>query len=133
MSSSYRLRKRLQEPSYYGLGHWADHYVKAGQGECSPNYDTIMIGDKPGGVKVCVKKKFDNGDEITHPKKVERDNRNYRNSYNLYEGGKEPRQVSNAYSLSDRTFPVGYAYSVENDLRRIPKKYDSTGVRGFNW
>lgn len=132
MSSSYRLSKRLQEPSYYGFGDWNDHYIKSGQGECSPNYDTIRVGGRPGGVKICARKKRLDGSDTTHPIRTEEKARNikYRHSSDLYNPeAPYPRQVSNAYTLQQRKYPPGTLYAIENDLIRAPVKYDATGVR----
>lgn len=127
MSSSYRLRKRFEEPSYY-LGSNVDHYVKGGSGECMPDYFGIPIGDTPGGVTVCMKKKRPDGSEITHPER--RIPQSYPVRYksrNLYDIGEPPGRVSNDRSFDCREHPEWLDYAIHNDLMKLPVHFDATG------
>ena len=67
MTSSLELQKRIQDPNWqlpHGV-HWSDVYIRPFN-NCHPDYVTVPIGNKPGGVKMCIRKRNADGSDPKH-------------------------------------------------------------------
>jgi hypothetical protein len=52
---SYKTELRKQYPHLFDFGPWYDHYVQP-FGKCHPDFNTVVLGNDPRGVKVCMRK-----------------------------------------------------------------------------
>lgn len=154
MTSSFRLKKRMEDPQSWSFNTessisstgWEDHYVLASCRECHPDYIATTIG-RPDGVKICVRKKGTDGFRVNNglipsgctETPITKRKGYYRNKYatNLYDPNQPvPNQLYNPEPYLDRRFP-DEAFNTQNDYIRQDVKFDGIGnkkgyIRGFN-
>lgn len=157
MSSSYRLKKRIEEG--WNLGHWSDMYIVTHK-QCHPDFNTLPIGHV-GGVKVCLRKPQPVSRKPTKEEIAKVNGWTY-GSYSLYNprpeippgpglGGSNipqpqaddnisrPPQMNNPYPIEDRWGENNrdeYLTLIQQNYYRIPGWYNGTGIaptpsRGF--
>ena len=155
MSSSYRLKKRKEIYSNYNFGSEFDHYIEPFR-QCHPDYNGVLIGDNPHGVRVCVKKNIDSKpiDLVTLPnfyKDENYDNRAFKennnntitseyfkysadlydpktNDYNKSQSSRLPRTLNQPFFYYDRRVPYeDFHYS--HNYFRAPIKYNESGIK----
>ena len=119
MTSSYKLKKRFKHPEKYDFGHQFDHYIRP-FGKCHPDFDTILIGDDPRGVKICKRR------ASPEPKKKESLNYPllYRYSRQMYNFDRLPLVRMN----TTPRIPPNEAYNIINDFYKLDHFFNGTGL-----
>lgn len=151
MSSSYRLRKRINEKdpqtgkSIWNFGGDFDsHYIRP-NGECHPSFLAVPIGNMDGP-KVCIPrvgyggktldqiqsgpcKSVNSSDVIkTQPEHMSKYNGYHKYSADLYDyNRKTPVQDFNPQDYSQRRIPNEEWY-LQHDYLRLPIGYNGTGL-----
>jgi hypothetical protein len=120
MTSSLKIKSRYENPQLYDFGPWYDHYIRPA-GKCNPDFfDTILIGNDPRGVKVCVRKP-----ELRSISKLGKQNSDlYRYSRRLYEYNRLPIEVYNTFPR----VPPNEGYNIYNDYYKLESFYNGTGL-----
>lgn len=119
MTSSFKIKSRYENASSYDFGPWYDHYIRP-FGKCNPDYfETILIGNDPRGVKVCVRKEMQK--KYEPPDLVQN---LYRYSRRMYENNRDPIQVFNVFPR----VPPNEAYNIYNDYYKLEPFFNGTGV-----
>lgn len=119
MTSSLKIKSRYHNPEQYDFGPWYDHYIRP-FGKCNPDFfDTILIGNDPRGVKVCVRKP-----DKQPVKQFSGDQQTYRYSRRMYEYNRDPIQVYNSFPR----IPPNEKYNIYNDYYKLEPFFNGTGV-----
>lgn len=119
MTSSLKIKARYENPSQYDFGPWYDHYIRP-FGKCNEDFfDTILIGNDPRGVKVCVRKK-----EERNLSKPDVGPEVYRYSRRMYEYNREPIQVFNSFPR----IPPNEGYNIYNDYYKLEPFFNGAGI-----
>jgi hypothetical protein len=108
------------------MGGEEDYYIKAGVGNCHPEYNQIPIG-YPDGVKVCVRRY----PEPTIPVQMNNASNNGYHKYctNLYDvNSKEPTREWNPQHYSSRRTPREQNL-YRDDYTRSEVRFNGTGVK----
>lgn len=145
MSSSYRLRRRRDDPTWQGMPAMEDHYILP-QGECHPSYYAQPIGS-PDGVKVCIRKPKVSPAPTPVPKSPTMTCspseygtgapfggqcfREPVRTFDMYTPGAEPRVTSQPDYLNDRRMPSELR-NIDTNMYRKPTRYNATGIPGHS-
>lgn len=134
MTSSFLIKKRLQEGPVWDFGDISSHYLMP-FGDCLPGDVAIPIGNS-WGVKVCKRPEPENtqccGSSNLNPQNPNGENLRIRTlnrgSVNLYDPSlKVPVQQWNPQRYEDRRIP-NESLLLQNDYLRWPMRYNATGL-----
>lgn len=118
MTSSFKIKARYENPQMYDFGPWYDHYIRP-FGKCNPDFfDTVLIGEDPRGVKVCIRK------PERKPEVPDVGPDTYRYSRRMYEYNRDPIQVFNVFPR----VPPNEAYNIYNDYYKLEPFFNGSGV-----
>jgi hypothetical protein len=120
MTSSFKIKARYENPELYDFGPWYDHYIRP-FGKCNPDFfDTILIGEDPRGVKVCIRK--------PEPPKIDENTKDdpvlFRYSRRMYEYDRDPIQVFNTFPR----VPPNEGYNIYYDYYKLEPFFNGTGL-----
>lgn len=122
MTSSLKIALREANPEIFNFGPWYDHYIRP-FGKCHPDFDTIVIGCDPRGVKVCKRRKLPQLEkkEFTTPVL-------YRYTRQMYDFNRLPLI---RYSASTPQQPPNEVYNILNDYYKLDRYFNGTGVQKY--
>lgn len=121
MSSSYRLKRRIESNSFNFGSDPSTHYLRP-FGECYPGDSYIPIGNEDG-VKVCFRKQVP-----SKTKKANKEEATVNTSYNLYHKDRvKQERPFNPWPGNTWFDEGGKEWTLEDDYIKIPIRYDPIG------
>lgn len=122
MTSSLKIENRYKNPKLFNFGPWYDHYIKP-FGKCHISFDTIVLGNDPRNVKVCVRKPEEKYSQTLPTYDLNRYTRQlYSNEYEKY----PIKRFNSNYQI-----PPNEEYNIINDFYKLDHFYNGTGLYNY--
>lgn len=120
MTSSLKLALRNDRSlrGNFDFGPWYDHYIRP-FGKCHPDFDTVVLGCDPRGVKVCKRRQT-----FTPSRRSFEGPVLYRYTRQMYDFNPLPLIRFDSFPQQ----PPNEAYNILNDYYKLDHNFNGTGV-----
>jgi len=123
MSSSYRLKRRIEDSDQFSFGKWDEHYIRP-VGECAPGYASIATIGSNYGPKVCKRIVYENSLEKRNECKemnIKGSNSPYYPYVKKYDIPNEQDLVQKGYLYNDQRYD-GLGFDIDHRRHITPYK-----------